>query len=168
MEQEQLQQNIVDAIRRVVGEVIVNEVRRHIREEVRPSIQEELRNTATKDDLKSFATKDDLKSFATKDDLEKFKNEMSNDFKEFGDLAFKTFATKQDLKESEEKMARIFRNERDITLISNDRVINKMAKVDQEQAADTIGNIRRDERIDDLEDEVRKVKIKLGMASSIV
>lgn len=73
---------------------------------------------------------------------------------------------KNDVKEMTRIIIEKTRLDRNRILASNDAVVKKMSKVEQEQAADTIGNIRRDERLDDLEQDVKQVKGKLNLAPS--
>ena len=101
--------------------------------------------------------KKSMKNFATKDDL--------NDFR---DRAFKVFATKDDLREMTNIIIEKTEMKRNEVLDSNDKVAGKMSKIEQEQAADTIGNIRRDERLDELEQDVKQVKSNLKVALGAV
>jgi len=130
-------------------------VRNAVHEEVRP-IKKSMKNFATKDDLNDFRDRA-FKVFATKDDL--------NDFR---DRAFKVFATKDDLREMTNIIIEKTEMKRNEVLDNNDKVAGKMSKIEQEQAADTIGNIRRDERLDELEQDVKQVKSNLKVALGAV
>lgn len=112
--------------------------------------------------------KEEGEKFVTKEDMENFKTEMKGDFKDFGDRAFKVFATKQDLKESEERIIKEVKFERNRVLESNDKVVKKMTTIEQEQAADNLGNMRRDDRLDNLEKNVKGVKKKLRMEPAAI
>ena len=122
---------------------------------------------ASKRDFKEFTevsgkrfkefTNNVSRTFATKEDLKESAEELSNKF-------FKMFANKEDLKETERRIIEKTQMIRDEILSSNDKIAGELSIVRQEQSADTIGNIRRDDKIEEHETRITRVETKLDMS----
>lgn len=152
-----------------------NTLRKVVQEEVRSIVKEEIEPLKDRFDLleKDVGTlKSDVGTLKSdmrilKEDMEKFQLEMKQDFQEFGGRAFKTFATKEDLRQMEERIIEQTKWYRDRILADNDKVFGKMLDLEQEQNAGAVLGIDRDERLDNLEEDMKQVKHKLGLAPSV-